>query len=270
MNLIEAIILGIVQGITEFAPISSSAHLVIVPHLFGWKQPLLFFFVVLHLGTLVAVTCYFRSELSQLLLAFINSVKTQSVEDDPFARLAWFIILGTIPAAVLGYLFNDFFEALFESPYAVSCSLLITGLVMILSERLGRQKRNMNKINLSDSMVIGIAQALAITPGISRSGITISAGLLKGLKRESAARFSFLLSFPIILGVFIQELIKVGFKIKAIDIIPLLVGFLASAASGYLCIKYLLRYLQNRKLTVFAYYCFVLGILTIILNWLVF
>jgi len=266
MNLIEAIILGIFQGITEFAPISSSAHLVIVPHFFGWKQPFLFFFVVLHLGTLVAVSCYFRSELIKLFLAFINSIRTRSIEDDPFARLAWFIVLGTIPAAVLGYLFNDFFEGLFKSPYAVSCALLITGFIMILSERLSKQEREMNKITLADSLIIGIAQALAIAPGISRSGITISTGLLKGFKREPAARFSFLLSFPIILGVFVRELIKVGFSIKSAEVIPLLAGFLASAVSGYLCIKYLLQYLQNRKLTVFAYYCFGLGVLTIILN----
>lgn len=270
MNLIEAIILGIFQGITEFAPISSSAHLVIVPHFFGWKQPFLFFFVVLHLGTLVAVFCYFRSELIQLFLAFLNSIRTRSIEDDPFAGLAWFIVLGTIPAAALGYFFNDFFEGLFKNPYAVSCSLLITGSIMILSEGLGKQKKDINKMTLSDSLVIGLAQALAIAPGISRSGMTISAGLFKGLKRESAAKFSFLLSFPIILGVFARELIKVGFSIKSADVIPLLMGFLAAAVSGYLCIKYLLRYLQNRKLTVFAYYCFGLGVLTIILNWLVF
>jgi undecaprenyl-diphosphatase len=269
MSLFEAIVLGIIQGITEFAPLSSSAHLVIVPYFFGWRQPLLFFLVMLHLGSLVGVFCYFRRELLQLFLAFARSVRKLSVKNDPLAKLFWLIILGTVPAAFAGHFLRGFFENLFKTPLPAGFFLLLTGVFLILSEKAAKQARDLENIAVSDSLLIGLAQSFAIAPGISRSGLTIAAGLFMGLTRESSARFSFLLSVPVILGVFVEEITKLNLAVKTSNFAPLVLGFLAAAISGYSCIKYLLRYLQKGKLSIFAYYCFGLGILTIIFNWLV-
>lgn len=269
MGLFEAVILGIVQGITEFAPISSSAHLVIVPHFFGWKPPLILFLVTLHLGTLVAILCFFRRELIQLSLALGRSIKNRSIKNDPLAKMAWLIIIATIPAGLTGCLLKQFFTGLFMNPPVVGCLLLVTGVVLILSENKSKQLRDLKNITVSDSIMIGLAQSLAIAPGISRSGVTIAGGLFKGLDRDSAARFSFLLSVPVILGAFVQSASKPSLIAVSVNIAPMISGFMAAAVSGYLCIKYLLRYLQKGNLRIFACYCFGLGILTIIFNGLV-
>lgn len=269
MSLFEAVVLGIVQGITEFAPVSSSAHLVIIPHLFGWKEPPIFFLVTLHLGTLLAVIGYFAKDFLRLLTGFAKSVARFGTGSDSSAKLAWLIILGTIPAAIAGFFLKDFFEGLFGSPLAVGFLLLATGVVLIVSEKKAKQIRDLEQLNVSDAIAVGIAQAFAIAPGLSRSGLTMSAGLFKGLSRESAARFSFLLSFPIILGAFVRKVAKVNLVTKNLTTVHLIVGFLAAAVSGYLCIKLLLQYVRKRDLSVFAHYCFGLGILTIIFSWLV-
>lgn len=268
MNLFEAIVLGIIQGVTEFAPISSSAHLVIIPYFFGWRQPFLFFIVMLHLGTLVGVLCYFRRELLQLFLAFVRSVRKLSVKNDPLAKLSWLIILGTLPAVLVGHFLMNFFERLFKSPLPAGFFLLLTGVFLILSEKAAKQMRDLENIAVSDSLLIGLAQSFAIAPGLSRSGLTIATGLFMGLTRESSARFSFLLSLPVILGAFVQETTKLNSAANTLNFVPLTLGFLTAAISGYLCIKFLLKYLQKGSLSIFAYYCFGLGVLTIIFNWL--
>ncbi len=267
MSLLQVVVLGMVQGITEFAPISSSAHLVIVPYFLGWRQPFIFFLVTLHLGTLAAIFCYFRRELLQLFLALVRSSRKLSVRNDPFAKLAWLIILGTIPALLTGHYLESLFEGLFGRPFIVGCLLLVTGMVLVIGDKMGKRLRDLNTVTVSDGLLIGLAQSLAIAPGISRSGITIATGLLNGLDRESAARFSFLLSFPAVIGAFVETSNKADLVVKASIIAPMILGFLTAAVSGYFCIKYLLRYLQKGNLNIFAYYCFGLGIFTIIFNW---
>ncbi len=268
MSILEAIILGIVQGITEFAPISSSAHLVIVPYLFGWKPPFILLVVTLHMGTLTAVLFYFKVELFHLVLALARSIRKLRIKNDPHAKLAWLIILGSIPAAIAGYFLEDFFEGLFKSPFAAGCFLLVTGIILLSSDKVAKQTRDLSKVRLTDGVFVGLVQSMAITPGISRSGITIAAGMANGLERESAAHFSFLLSFPIIIGAFFETATKSGLMVRQSLVIPLIVGFLTAALSGYICISYLLKYLRRGNLGVFAYYCFGLGIFTIIFSWL--
>ncbi len=269
MSLIQAVILGIVQGTTEFVPVSSSGHLVLLPYLLGWKQPSVVFDVLLHAGTLLALLVYFRSEVIQLLNAFLASIKERDIQKDFERKLAWLIIIGTLPAVVMALLFKDFFENLFELPFHVSCFLIVTGAILWSSERMSSKNRALNKINLTDSLIIGFAQGLAIAPGISRSGATISCGLLRGFKREVAARYSFLLSIPIIFAATAnktKDLILLSQTNTALSI-NYFFGFVAAFISGYLCIKYLLKFLQKGKLNIFAYYCFAIGIISMILTY---
>ena len=209
MTLLEALVLGIVQGATEFLPISSSGHLVLVPWLLGWSKPGLAFNALLHWGTVLAVLIVFRRDLYYLLVAGLTSLRSRSLED-PQARVAWWIVVGTIPAAIIGYFFQDFFETLFNAPIIVTIFLLITSIVMWISERVGKQNRATEEMSWSEALLVGLAQAAAIAPGISRSGVTISAGLLLGVNRASAARFSFLLMVPATLGAGILSLIELA------------------------------------------------------------
>ena len=275
MNIIQAIILGIVQGVTEFAPVSSSAHLVLVPWVLGWSNPGVAFDTVLHLGTLTAVLAYFWREWLRVVKGFLLSLTVRGPWHTrpggrlaaPDCRLAWWIIIGSIPAAVLGFTFKDFFESLFDSPAAVGALLLFTALFLLLGERFGRRKREMAQMNLVDTLLIGLAQAAAIAPGISRSGATISAGLGRGLQRDDAARFSFLLGAPVILGAGLVQVLHLARSGGlAAEFSSLAVGFLAAAISGYLCIKLLLSYLRRGKLYVFAAYCAVIGVAALILS----
>ena len=275
MDLIQAIILGIVQGLTEFIPVSSSAHLVLIPWALGWPNPGIAFDTILHWGTLAAVIAYFWREWQRIISGFFRSLTTRGpwntrpggrlAHSDN--RLAWWIIIGTIPAVVLGFAFEDFFESLFASPASVGAMLLITALILTLGERFGRRERALDKLTLIDTLLIGLAQAAAIAPGISRSGATIATGLGRGLKRDDAARFSFLLGAPVILGAGLLQLwglIEAG---GISDAFPALIaGFLAAAVAGYFCIKYLLSYLRHGTLYVFAAYCAVLGAATLLLN----
>ncbi len=264
MNIIQAIILGLVQGATEFVPVSSSAHLVLVPWAFGWPSPGLPFDTVVHWGTLVAVVTYFWADLWRIVRAWFRTlpifIGTRRLNDEE-ARLAWWIVIGTVPAVVLGALFNDFFESLFSSPEAVAVFLLVTAALLIIAERAGSRVRNLERVNVADAIVIGLAQAAAIAPGISRSGATIAAGLARGFRREAAARFSFLLSMPIIFGAGLTQLKDMIDTPGALSRLPILViGFLAAAVSGYVCIRFLLRYLQRGRLYIFAAYCALVGL----------
>lgn len=259
MNLLQAILLGILQGATEFIPVSSSGHLVLAPWLLCWPKPGLVFDAIVHWGTVLAVLAVFWRDLYRLLLAGLKSLRRRSLAD-PDARVAWWIVIGTIPAVTIGYLFRDFFEALFGTPVAAAGFLLVTGVILSLSERLGTRRREAEEMSWFDALLVGLAQAAAIAPGISRSGATIAAGLFLGVKRTAAARYSFLLSVPAILGAGILSLLDVVNEGGLVNEWPLLAaGFLAAAVSGYLCIRFLLSYLRRGRLYIFAAYVWLLG-----------
>jgi len=259
MDLIQAIILGLVQGASEFVPISSSGHLVLVPWLLGWPPPGLIFDTVVHWGTLVAVLAYFWRDLIALARAWGRSLASRDL-GEPKARIAWLIIVGTLPATLMGYVGEDFFESLFAAPAWVAGFLLITGLILALSEWLGKHQKEPHRLTFLDAIIIGIAQGCAIAPGISRSGATMAAGLFRGLKREAAARYSFLLATPIIFGAGLPQILDLFEMGNATaHLLPLILGFLAAAVSGYLCIRFLLSYLQRGRLYVFAIYCWLAG-----------
>jgi undecaprenyl-diphosphatase len=265
MTIIQALLLGLLQGATEFLPISSSGHLVLVPWLLGWSHPSLTFDTTVHLGTLLAVVLYFWGDIVQIIRGVFKTLSDRSLQDF-HGRLGWLIALGTIPAVVLGVLFEDFFEQLFGTPLLVSCFLLITGLILLLSERISKRVRTLESLTWKDSLLIGLAQGAAIAPGISRSGATIAAGLAVGVQREAAARFSFLLALPIILGagmLKLNEAIEIG--LSNADFINLLVGFVMAAISGYACIHFLLSYLRRRSLYLFAAYCWVFGLFCLVI-----
>jgi undecaprenyl-diphosphatase len=270
MNIIQAILLGILQGATEFLPVSSSGHLVLVPWLLNWPAPGIAFNAVVHWGTAVAVIAYFWRDWVDLTLAVPQALKLRPGGWDklsPNARLLWLIVLGSIPAAVIGYTLDDFFEAMFARPAAAAIFLLGTAALLVASERLGRRARDLKSLDWLDALLIGCAQALAIFPGISRSGATIAAGLGRQLKRATAARFSFLLATPIILGaglLKVVDLIQVGGL--AAQAPTLIVGFAASALVGFGCIHFLLRYLQRRRLYPFAVYCAIFGLTCLLIT----
>jgi undecaprenyl-diphosphatase len=268
MDIIQAIILGLVQGITEFIPVSSSGHLVLVPWLLGWESPGLVFDTVVHLGTLVAVLAYFWREWLGLITAWLRGLVHWDWRD-PQARLMWLLIVGSLPAAVIGYLLEDFFESLFGKPAWVGVFLLVTAGLLALSERWGEQTREIHSLRWSDALVIGLAQTAAIAPGISRSGATLAAGLFRGLRRTDSARFSFLLATPVIFGAGLVQLVDLFWSPDPLTQVPgLLAGFLAAAVSGYLCIWGLLRYLQRGRLYPFAIYCACAGLLSLLVVWL--
>jgi len=263
VELVQAFVLGVVQGAAEFLPVSSSGHLVLVPALFGWDEPALAFDVLLHIATLVAVVAYFRRDLWLMVRAFFSRDPELASE----RKLAWLVILGTIPTGIIGLAFNDFFESLFHSVSAVGVFLLVTAAFLALSERLSRKTmHDPAGMRWMHAIWIGIAQGMAIAPGISRSGATMAAGLGAGLDREQAARFSFLLSVPIILlaggktalDVIVHSEPFPGFGVS-------IVGFLAAAISGYAVIAGLLAWLRRRSLLVFSAYCAVIG--TAVLVW---
>ncbi len=281
MTILQAIILGLVQGLTEFIPISSSAHLVIVPWLFRWNDPALeslTFDVALHLGTLLALLVFFAADWVCLIRAGIASLVERKIGNDVNRRLAWLLVIGCIPGGIAGVLFESKITALFHTPNApiqpsamiiMAILIAILGALLFLAERLARHMRMLNQVTLRDSILIGLAQALAIFPGISRSGSTITAGLAAGLKREAAARFSFLLSAPIIAGAGAKSLLEIYGEIQtgaitSADLLLFPIGFVVAAVSGYLCIKYLLRFLLKNPTDIFVYYRWALAALVIL------
>jgi undecaprenyl-diphosphatase len=273
IELIQALVLGIVQGISEFVPISSSGHLVLVPWFFGWEKPSLLFDTMLHWGTLVSIFLVFWRDFWNIIVAVVRGLMQRSLADFN-ARLGWLIVIGSIPAAVVGLLFKDFFEELFHSPRSVGFFLLVTAALLLGSEWLTRsaaQRRPLQRLTLRDTIIIGLGQALALAPGISRSGSTIAAGLIAGLNRETAARFSFLLGTPAFFGAGLLELLDALGTDQA-DVVAqlpaLIVGFLASAIVGYMAIRLLLAYLRTHSLHIFAYYCITMGLIVILLSWI--
>ncbi|MBN2303816.1 MAG: undecaprenyl-diphosphatase UppP [Anaerolineae bacterium] len=270
MDLLKALVLGILQGATEFLPVSSSGHLVLVPWWLNWDKPLLVFDVMVHLGTLVAVLIYFRRDWLNLMGAGLYALRIDTLPNpnqDPDIRLLTLIGLGTLPAALAGLLFSSIFEEAFSKPPLVAAFLLLTALLLFLSERVHAADRTIEDLNTRDALLIGAAQALAIFPGLSRSGSTIATGMWRGLPRAVAARYSFLLSIPIIMLAGAKQVLDTltgDVTIGSDMVLPLIVGFVAAAITGYVCIWGLLKLLQRRRLYVFVAYCAAFGIVSLL------
>jgi undecaprenyl-diphosphatase len=255
VSVAAAVLLGIVQGLTEFLPVSSSAHLIIARGLFGWEVPndfALAFDVALHLGTLSAIVIYFWRDLLAMLAA-LPSVLSPSAKGA--SRTAQLIVAGTVPLVIVGVLFNDYIEGTLRSPRVAAWALTIGAIAMFAAERVGSQRRVEDSLTWMDSILVGCAQACALVPGVSRSGSTITAGLFLGVRREDIARFTFLLAIPATLAAAAKE----GLELRHIVLPPssfqlMAIGIVVSAAVGYLTIKYFLRYLAGHRLDVFAYY----------------
>ncbi len=274
MSYLEALFLGIVQGLTEFLPISSTGHLTIIGKLMGlisaenperWTS----FIAVIQLGTLLAIIIYFWKDLWNIFITFLNENlvnRKKFSEQDMNSKMGWFIILGSIPVAIIGLGFKDVIEGAFtKNLYVIATSLIVLGLILAFAERVGKFKREMKDITWKDSLIIGFAQSLALIPGSSRSGTTITAGIFVGLKRETAARFSFLLSVPAILGSGLLEFYSSLEYIQTDGLITLAIATIASAVSGYLTIAFLLSYLRKHSTMVFVYYRVFIGIVIFIL-----
>ena len=263
-TLLQAIIMGIIQGLTEFLPISSSGHLLVVPHIAGWDDPFitsLAFTVMLHVGTLVALFAYFWRDWARLVPAGLATLRDRSFRGDPDRKLAWLIAATLPPAVVVGVTLNDFFEEQVRQELLVALTLVIGAGILWTADRLGRQTKPLDGLGFGAAFGIGCAQAIALVPGISRSGISISAGLFAGLTREGAARFSFLMATPITLGAVIWEVRKLasGESGVPVDAGILVAGMLAAAAAGFVAIAVLLRYLRNHPMTIFVVYRLVLA-----------
>ena len=266
MNIIQAIIIGVVQGLTEFLPVSSSAHLVFAHNILNVESSLAFD-VFLHLGTLIAVLWFFRWDIIKMIRSWLQSIRDilqgrfmQGFRDDPYKRLAWYVILATIPVGIVGVLFEDAVDALFAGAlYVPAFFLFVTGTILYLSQRMPGGNINLHNITKKEALFMGCAQACAVLPGLSRSGTTISAGLVAGLDKEFAAKFSFILSIPAIFGAFIFQLKDIGSAMDA-NFLPIFAGFIAAIIAGYLAIKWMLDLIQNRSLDIFAYYYWVVGI----------
>jgi undecaprenyl-diphosphatase len=279
MLILQAIILGLIQGATEFIPISSSAHLIIVPWLFSWSDPALTslsFDVALHLGTLLAVLVYFAPDWVRLIKAGVASLVERKIGGDVDRKLAWLIVIGTIPGGIAGVFAESKIDALFHQPgvpivpvamIVMAVIIALLGSLLFFSEKFAAHERGLKDMGLKDAILIGLAQALAVFPGVSRSGSTITTGLALKFERPAAARYSFLLSAPIIAGAGLKSLYEV---IKAIHTIPgpelvlFPIGIFMAAISGFLCIHFLLKYLQRNSTLVFVYYRWILAVLILI------
>jgi undecaprenyl-diphosphatase len=264
VSTVEAIILGIVQGLTEFLPISSTAHLRVLPALFGGEDPGAGFTAVIQLGTMAAVLVYFRRDIFRIVASWAREIRVPFRKKSHEARLGWFIILGTIPISVFGLLLKDQIESSARSLLLIGCALIAFSFVMLAADRLGRMRRKLTEMTVIDGLVVGVAQALALIPGVSRSGATISAGLLRGFDRAAAARYSFLLSIPAVVLSGLFELPEIGGDSGASIGATVIAGFVAFA-SGYAAIAWLLRFLTRHNLNVFIVYRLLLGTLVIVL-----
>lgn len=268
MTPLQAIVLGAIQGVTEFLPISSTAHLILIPWLLGWPDQGLTFDVILHAGTLMAILSFFWRDWLAMLAGLAGGKSRNGLPSQPSTRLLFLLICGTIPAALAGYLAEHAVETKLRNPLVLSCSMIGVALLLWLAERFSRKEKELGDLSLADSLTVGTAQALALVPGTSRSGITITAGLFRGMTREAAARFSFLLSAPITAGAALKKLLELRHTgVADAERLPLFLGFLVSAAVGYLTIKYFLRFLQHNTLYLFIGYRMILGATILVLIW---
>jgi undecaprenyl-diphosphatase len=267
VSLLEAIVLGIAQGLTEFLPISSTAHLRIIPAFAGWPDPGAAFTAVTQLGTMAAVLLYFREDLLRISQAWLRSLRDPTLRRQLDARLGWYIVLGTIPIGIFGVLFKDQIETGARDLYLIGTTLIVLGLLLLVADKTSRRDRSIAQIRTKDGFVIGMAQALALIPGVSRSGATITAGLFMGFDRTAAARFSFLLSIPAVVLSGLLELgsILSGEEGETTSLLGLAVATLLAFVTGYLSIAFLLRYLTNHSTTIFVIYRVVLGVVVLAL-----
>ncbi len=260
MTFLEAIVLGLIQGASEFLPISSSGHLILLPKLFGWQDHPLAFDEALNTGTLLAVVAYFRHELVRLTLAGLAALRRPAAADAE-GRLAWMLAAATLPAAVVGLVAHDWIAVEARNPVLIACNLIVFGILLYLADRFGRRSREIAGLTWRDALLIGAAQALALVPGTSRSGITMTMALVLGFARPEAARFSFLLSVPIGLLVAVHDALALtGGGMAAVGLPALVVAVLASAVSGFAVIGWLLAWLRRQSMAVFTAYRVALGI----------
>lgn len=270
MDIFQGIIIGIVQGLTEFLPVSSSAHLVFIQNILGVESSLAFD-TFLHLGSLLAVLWFFRGDIYRMLKSWWLSLRDisqhrfkEGLYEDPYKRLAWYVILATVPVAFVGFLLEDSVDALFAGAlYVPAFFLFVTGTILYISQRMASGEINFNTIGKKEALFMGLGQACAILPGLSRSGTTIAAGLTIGLDKEFAAKFSFILSIPAIFGAFILQLKDIGSALD-VNFVPVILGFVAAFIAGYMAIRWMLELIQKKNLDIFAYYCWVVGIVVFI------
>jgi undecaprenyl-diphosphatase len=267
MTIIQSIILGIVQGLTEFLPISSSGHLVILPYLLNWDIPprdAFIFDVLVQVATMIAVIAYFWSDLLSIGRAMIFGLMGKSPLESTEARLGWYILLASIPAGGFGLILKDTVERAFASLTATAAALLLTAGLLVLAERIGKRTRSLDNATWKDALWIGFFQVLAIFPGVSRSGATISGGMIRNLDRPSAARFSFLMSVPIMLAAGALAILDLMQVPNLMSLLPVYIpGFISAAVVGYLAIRWLIRYLGTHSLYIFAIYCTIVGLISL-------
>jgi len=267
VDLLQAIVLGIVQGLTEFLPISSSGHLRIVPAFMGWEDPGAAFTAVIQLGTMAAVVLYFRADLWRITTAWLASLRDRSRRSELDARIGWYLIFGTIPICIFGFTFSHQIENGARSLYLIGTTLIVLGVVLLIAEKVSTRERALESLTRRDAIVIGFAQALALVPGVSRSGATITAGLFLGFDRVAAARFSFLLSVPAVVlsGVFELRGVLDGSAEGSVGLGPTAVATLLAFVSGYASIAFLLKFLTTHTTAVFVAYRIVLGAAVLVL-----
>jgi undecaprenyl-diphosphatase len=267
VSLLEAIVLGVVQGLTEFLPISSTAHLRIVPAFAGWEDPGAAFTAVTQLGTMAAVVIYFRRDLWRIGTTWLRSLREPALRRELDARLGWYILLGTIPISIFGLAFEHEIETGARDLYLIGTTLIVLGLLLWLADSMGRRERDIDSLTARDGLVIGLAQATALVPGVSRSGATITAGLFLGLERPAAARYSFLLSVPAVVlsGLFELQGIVSGEEADDTGFVALAVATLFAFVAGYAAIAFLLRYLATHSTGIFVAYRVVLGVVVLVL-----
>lgn len=273
MEILKAVLLGLVQGLTEFLPISSSAHLVLAQSVLNFEGPHLLFDVMVHGGTMLAVLVYFYKDIWQIISALggtwgeyrAGKSSTEIWHDHPKRWFFLLIIIGSIPTGIIGLVFKDYFEALFSAPQVAAVMLLVTGSILFLAERYASLRAKGESLNTLDALLIGTAQGIAIIPGISRSGITISAGLLRGIDRKVVASFSFILSIPAITGAMVIELKDIAL-VGPSYLTAYALGTVVAFLSGLAAIKFLLSLLAKHRLAVFSYYCWIVGTISLLVS----
>ena len=269
MDIIEAILLGIIQGATEFLPISSSGHLLLIPSLLNIEEPNLNAIAMAHQGTLLAVIIYFRHDLWSIITSVLRGLKTRQPMAAADSRLGWYIVAGSIPAVIFGLLLDDVLESALSNPSIAAVLLLCNAAILVLGERALRGTKTLSTFLPTDAIAIGVAQVAALFPGISRSGVTMSTGMARGLDRSSAARFSFLLGVPVIAGAGLIAAYELVISPGLADNLVFLgVTFITAFVVGYLCIYFLLRWVKSHTLYIFAVYCALAGSLYLLIEWL--
>lgn len=276
MEIFQSTILGIIQGLGEFLPISSTAHLILIPYFFNWQDPGLSFDVALHIGTLIAVIGFFWHDwltILKLSLQAISNFKCpisnqssnlndKNIKNSGYSpKLLLLLIIASVPGAIFGFFLNDYAEHAFRNPLIIAFTLSVVGLILYLVDKYVIHKKNINHISIKDAILIGLSQAIAIIPGVSRSGATMTIGLALGLSREQAARFSFLLSTPIIIG---AAIVKVPYLLQNGITVPIILGIIAAAVSGYLAIKYMMRFIQKVGYAPFFWYRIALALIIVL------